>query len=554
MPIVLQPESNVWNPVMSNSIRLMKILKVLFSERIDEFLPQPKRGPLRALSWCIPKVRTKRTRGERLRDALQTLGPVFVKFGQMLSTRRDLLPPDIASALAELQDRVRPFPGDVAQAIIEKDLEAPIAEIFSEFATEPMASASVAQVHAARLNTGEEVIAKVIRPGIEKVIEEDLKLMMTLAKFVEKNFVDGKRLKLVQVVSDYRITILDELDLMREAANTALIKRNFEGSDICYVPQIYWDYTRRNVMVEERIYGIPISQIEVFKARGVNMEKLAERGVEIFFTQVFDHSFFHADMHPGNVFVDIEDPENPVYKAIDFGIVGTLDPESQAYLAQNLIAFFDRDYRAVAELHVESGWVPKDTKIGDFESAIRTVCEPIFQKPLGEISFGVLLIRLFEVARRFQMEVQPQLVLLQKTLLNIEGLGRELYPDLDLWQTGKPFLERWVKERLGPKGILDYTKRNGSRWVVQFPKLTNTLLETPERFHRIEHEQKRQTDALTLLAREARQNRYGRRLSVAAGVIGLVITGLAINGEAEWLKSHWPILLGALSAILILRR
>lgn len=554
MPIVLRPVSNVWNPVMSNSIRLMKILKVLFSERIDEFLPQPKRGPLRALSWCIPKVRTKRSRGDRLRDALQTLGPVFVKLGQMLSTRRDLLPPDIASALAELQDRVRPFPGDVAQAIIEKDLEAPITEIFSEFETEPMASASVAQVHAARLKTGEEVIAKVIRPGIEKVIEEDLKLMMTLARFVEKNFVDGKRLKLVQVVSDYRITILDELDLMREAANTALIRRNFEGSEICYVPQIYWDYTRRNVMVEERVYGIPISQIEVFKARGVNMEKLAERGVEIFFTQVFDHSFFHADMHPGNVFVDIEDPENPVYKAIDFGIVGTLDPESQAYLAQNLIAFFDRDYRAVAELHVESGWVPKDTKIGDFESAIRTVCEPIFQKPLGEISFGVLLIRLFEVARRFQMEVQPQLVLLQKTLLNIEGLGRELYPDLDLWQTGKPFLERWVKERLGPKGILDYTKRNGSRWVVQFPKLTNTLLETPERFHRIEQEQKRQTDALTLLAREARQNRYGRRLSVIAGVVGLVITGLAINGEAEWLKSHWPILLGALSAILILRR
>lgn len=539
---------------MGSSFRLLKILRVLFSERIDELLPQPKRGALKALAWCIPTIRMKRSRGERLRDALQTLGPVFVKFGQMLSTRRDLLPPDIATPLAELQDQVKPFAGATAKAIIESDLECTIDAIFSEFSAEPMASASVAQVHSARLKTGEEVIVKVIRPGIEKVIEEDLKLMMTIAKFVEKNFVDGKRLKLVQVVSDYRMTILDELDLMREAANTALIRRNFEHSPICYVPQIYWDYTRRNVMVEERVYGVPISRVDIFKDKKVNMEKLAERGVEIFFTQVFDHSFFHADMHPGNVFVDISDPENPVYKAIDFGIVGTLDPESQAYLAQNLIAFFDRDYRAVAELHVESGWVPKDTNVGEFESAIRTVCEPIFQKPLGEISFGVLLIRLFEVARRFQMEVQPQLVLLQKTLLNIEGLGRELYPELDLWKTGKPFLERWVKERLGPKGIVDYAKRNLSRWAVQFPALTNTLLSTPQRMEHLESIQLQQAEALKHLALESKKRRYSGHLSSLLGVSGLLISGAALMADHDWLAGHWPLAIAAFSLVLILRR
>ena len=539
---------------MGSSLRLFKILRVLFSERIDELLPQPKRGTLKALALCIPSVRMKRSRGERLRDALQTLGPVFVKFGQMLSTRRDLLPPDIAGPLAELQDRVKPFPGEVAKSIIESDLDCSVDDVFGEFSSDVMASASVAQVHAARLKTGEEVIVKVIRPGIEKVIEEDLKLMMTIAKFVEKNFVDGKRLKLVQVVSDYRMTILDELDLMREAANTALIRRNFEDSVICYVPQIYWDYTRRNVMVEERIYGIPISRVDIFKEKKVNMEKLAGRGVEIFFTQVFDHSFFHADMHPGNVFVDISDPENPVYKAIDFGIVGTLDPESQAYLAQNLIAFFDRDYRAVAELHVESGWVPKDTNIGEFESAIRTVCEPIFQKPLGEISFGVLLIRLFEVARRFQMEVQPQLVLLQKTLLNIEGLGRELYPELDLWKTGKPFLDRWVEERLGPKGIVDYAKRNISRWAVQFPALTNTLLTTPERLERLESIQLQQADALKHIGQEAKRWRLTGHLSTLLGVSGLVVAGTALIAENDWLAGHWPFAIAALSLVLLVRR
>ena len=496
----------------------------------------------------------KRTRGERLRDALQTLGPVFVKFGQMLSTRRDLLPPDIAGPLAELQDRVKPFSGEVARSIVESELGCSVDDVFSEFSSDVMASASVAQVHAARLKSGEEVIAKVIRPGIEKVIEEDLKLMTTIARFVERNFVDGKRLKLVQVVSDYRMTILDELDLMREAANTALIRRNFADSTICYVPEIYWDYTRRNVMVEERVYGVPISRIDIFKEKKVNMEKLSERGVEIFFTQVFDHSFFHADMHPGNVFVDISDPEDPVYKAIDFGIVGTLDPESQAYLAQNLLAFLERDYRAVAELHVESGWVPKDTNVGEFESAIRTVCEPIFQKPLGEISFGVVLIRLFEVARRFQMEVQPQLILLQKTLLNIEGLGRELYPQLDLWKTGKPFLDRWVKERLGAKGVADYAKRNISRWVVQFPALTNTLLTAPERLERIESIQLQQIDVLKHISQEAKKRRLTGYLGTLVGVSGLVIAGAALITEYDWFAAHWPFAIAVLSMVLLMRR
>ena len=539
---------------MSSSFRLFKILRVLFSERIDELLPQPKRGMLKALAWCVPSIRMKRTRGERLRDALQTLGPVFVKFGQMLSTRRDLLPPDIAGPLAELQDRVKPFSGEVARSIVESELGCSVDDVFSEFSSDVMASASVAQVHAARLKSGEEVIAKVIRPGIEKVIEEDLKLMTTIARFVERNFIDGKRLKLVQVVSDYRMTILDELDLMREAANTALIRRNFSDSTICYVPEIYWDYTRRNVMVEERIYGVPISRVDIFKEKKVNMEKLSERGVEIFFTQVFDHSFFHADMHPGNVFVDVSDPEDPVYKAIDFGIVGTLDPESQAYLAQNLLAFLERDYRAVAELHVESGWVPKDTNVGEFESAIRTVCEPIFQKPLGEISFGVVLIRLFEVARRFQMEVQPQLILLQKTLLNIEGLGRELYPQLDLWKTGKPFLDRWVKERLGAKGVADYAKRNISRWVVQFPALTNTLLTAPERLERIESIQLQQIDVLKHIGQEAKKRRLTGYLGTGLGVSGLVIAGAALITEYDWFAGHWPFAIAVLSMVLLMRR
>ena len=539
---------------MSSSLRLLKIIRVLFSERIDELLPRPKRKLLKAVTWCIPSVRKKRGRGERLRDALQSLGPIFVKFGQMLSTRRDLLPPDIAGPLAELQDRVKPFSGEVAKSIIESELGCSVDEVFSEFSSDVMASASVAQVHAARLKTDEQVIVKVIRPGIEKVIEEDLNLMMTIAKFVEKNFVDGKRLKLVQVVSDYRMTILDELDLMREAANAALIRRNFANSTICYVPEIYWDYTRRNVMVEERIYGIPISRVDIFNEKKVNMEKLAESGVEIFFTQVFDHSFFHADMHPGNVFVDISDPENPVYKAIDFGIVGTLDPESQAYLAQNLIAFFDRDYRAVAELHVESGWVPKNTNIGEFESAIRTVCEPIFQKPLGEISFGVLLIQLFEVARRFQMEVQPQLVLLQKTLLNIEGLGRELYPELDLWNAGKPFLDRWVKERLGPKGVFDYTKRNISRWAVQFPALTNTLLSAPERLERLELVQLEQANALQLLGQEMKKRRLTGYMSTVLGGSGLIVAAAALIAEHDWLTGHWPFAIAVLSLVLLVRR
>ena len=539
---------------MGSSFRLLKILRVLFSERIDELLPQPKRRFLKALAWCAPSVRDKRSRGERLKDALQTLGPVFVKFGQMLSTRRDLLPPDIAGPLAELQDRVKPFSEKVSRSIIETDLDCSIDEIFSEFASEVMASASVAQVHAAQLKTGEKVIVKVIRPGIEKVIEEDLKLMMTIAKFVEKNFIDGKRLKLVQVVSDYRMTILDELDLMREAANTALIRRNFIDSPICYVPKIYWDYTRRNVMVEERVYGTPISRIDIFKDKKVNMERLAERGVEIFFTQVFDHSFFHADMHPGNVFVDISDPENPIYKAVDFGIVGTLDPTSQAYLAQNLIAFFDRDYRAVAELHVESGWVPKDTNIGEFESAIRTVCEPIFQKPLGEISFGILLIRLFEVARRFQMEVQPQLILLQKTLLNVEGLGRELYPELDLWKTGKPFLDRWVKERLGARGIADYARMNISRWAVQFPALTNAVLSAPERLERLEAIQTQQAESLSYIAREAKKRRLSRYVSAMLGVFGLILSGSALIADHDWFAMYWPLTIAVLSLVLLVRR
>src|SRR5690606_32851206 len=393
-------------------------------------------------------------RGERLRLALIELGPIFVKFGQILSTRRDLLPLDVADELKHLQDRVPPFSSELARQRIEQSLARPIEQVFSEFDNAPLASASIAQVHAARLHTGEDVVVKLIRPGIRPIIRQDIALLFLFARLLERFWADGKRLHPVEIVADYEHTIFDELDMQREAGNTSQLRRNFEGSELIYIPQVYWNYTAGDVLVMERIHGIPIAEVEQLKAAGTDMKVLAERGVEIFFTQVFRDSFFHADMHPGNIFVSVENPLAPQYIAIDCGIVGTLTPEDQNYLARNLLAFFNRDYRQVAALHIESGWVPPHTRIDEFESAIRTVCEPIFERPLRDISFGQFLLRLFQTARRFDMEVQPQLVLLQKTLLNVEGLGRQLYPDLDLWSTAHPFLEKWLRDRIGPPGLI----------------------------------------------------------------------------------------------------
>ncbi|HEY0720492.1 MAG TPA: ubiquinone biosynthesis regulatory protein kinase UbiB [Gammaproteobacteria bacterium] len=463
----------------AQGFRLIYIGWILSKHGLDELvLAMPIFRPFYFLRWF--KFwrwfhKPAGTRGERIRLALEQLGPIFVKFGQILSTRRDLLPDDIAIELARLQDRVPPFSGELARVIIEKAYRQPLDAVFSEFDLTPLASASIAQVHAAKLLDGHEVVVKVVRPDIEPVIRRDLGLLYIIAGSLQRFWAEGRRLRPVEVVREFEKTIIDELDLMREAASASQIRRNFTGSRLLYVPEVYWPYARRNAMVMERISGIPIGNIETIRAAGIDLQALSERGVEIFFTQVFRHNFFHADMHPGNIFVS---PEGQ-YIAVDFGIVGTLSADDQRYLAENFLAFFHRDYARVAELHVESGWVPAGTRIEEFEAAIRTVCEPIFERPLRDISFGQLLLRLFQTARRFNMEVQPQLVLLQKTLLNIEGLGRQLYPELDLWKTAKPFLERWMSEQIGSRAFLNRLKNNIPKWgeiVPEIPTLVHEVL------------------------------------------------------------------------------
>ena len=436
--------------------RLVAIQRVLVKYGLDDIIKETHLlRPLRFLFYLAPRRRDRSAPvGERIRLALEELGPIFVKFGQAISTRRDLLPPDIADELAKLQDAVPPFPADEAKAIIESAYEEPVGAVFERFDDEPLAAASIAQVHTARLKAGTEVIVKVLRPGVREQIDRDLHVLRMIAALADRYWEHGKRLRPLEIVDEYEHTILDELDLMREAGNAAQLKRNFQGSDLLYVPEIYWDYCRPEVMVQERIYGTPISDMETLRAAGTNIQALAENGVEIFFTQVFRHNFFHADMHPGNIFVIHTDPEKPKYAAVDFGIVGTLSPEDQRYLAENFLAFFDRDYHRIAKLHLDSGWVPPGTRVDQLETAVRTVCEPIFNKPLAEISFAQVLMRLFRVAQRFNVEVQPQLILLHKTLFNIEGLGRQLYPQLDLWKTAHPVLKRWMDEQVGGRAML----------------------------------------------------------------------------------------------------
>ena len=466
---------------MSRALRLARILRIVGRYRLDELVDTSLLPTLPRLTLALSPMRLHRApdlaRGVRLRKALEELGPVFIKFGQMLSTRRDLLPRDIADELAKLQDEVPPFPEAQSIANIEKAQGKPVGELFASLEAPPMASASVAQVHAAELHGGEQVVVKVVRPDIEPIIRQDLALMFTLARLVARYLPDGRRLRPVEVVSDYELIILDELDLAREAANASQLRRNFEGSRLVYVPRVYWDFTSRSVFTMERIEGIPVTDMAALRARGTDLKLLAERGVEIFFTQVFRDSFFHADMHPGNIFVDASDPADPGYIAVDCAIIGSLSDSDQYYLARNLLAIFRRDYREVAELHVECGWVGPTTRVQDFEFAMRAVCEPIFEKPLGEISFGQLLIYLFRTARRFDMQVQPSLVLLQKTLLNIEGLGRELYPDLNLWETAQPFLEEWVQERYSPQTLWRRLQRQPPSWLEHLPMLPDAVLE-----------------------------------------------------------------------------
>lgn len=438
--------------------RLLVIQRVLVKHRLDDLITSAHLfRPLRYLfllsPWVWGQRKSDKPRAVRIREALQELGPVYVKFGQSVSTRQDILPEDIGSELAKLQDKMPPFSGTEALAQISEIYGRPAGEVFAEFDSEALAAASIAQVHVARLHSGEEVVVKLLRPGVREQIQRDLEVMYALARLTKRYWKDARRLRPVEVVAEYEKTIFNELDLMREAANASQLKRNFEGSDMLYVPAVYWDYCRPRAMVMERIHGVPISDMDSLRAAGTDIPKLAANGVEIFFTQCFRHNFFHADMHPGNIFVDITDPANPKYAAVDFGIIGTLDDRDRRYLAENFMAFFDRDYHRVARLHVDSGWVPPDTRVDEFESAIRTVCEPIFNKPLKEISFGQVLIRLFSIARAFNMEVQPQLVLLQKTLLNIEGLGRQLYDELDLWETGAPVLREWMREQSEPRAV-----------------------------------------------------------------------------------------------------
>ena len=462
-------------PHFARLFRLMHISWVLLRHGLDEIvLASHLFRPFRYIRWMLPWLWLKQRKtppSVRIRLALEALGPIFVKFGQVLSTRRDLLSDELTSELAKLQDQVPSFPGKLAKQIIEQSYAEKLVSVFHEFDETPFAAASIAQVHHASLKDGTQVVVKVLRPGIQKIIKRDLRLLYFIAHNVERFWSEGKRLRPLELVAELEKTLLNELDLMREAANAAQLQRNFDNSPLLYIPTVYWKYCRRNILVTERIHGIPISHIDELRKANIDLKKLAENGVTIFCTQVFRHSFFHADMHPGNIFV----ADNGQYIAVDFGIMGTLSAKDKRYLAENFLAFFRHDYRRVAELHVDSGWVAEGTHLEEFETAIRTVCEPIFDKPLEEISFGQLLIRLFQTARRFNMQVQPQLVLLQKTLLNIEGLGRQLYPQLNLWQTAMPFLEKWVAEQVGPQMFFKQLVDNLPSWMEQMPRIPSLI-------------------------------------------------------------------------------
>lgn len=529
----------------SQALRLVHINLVLLRHGLDEvILATHLFRLLRFLVYLSPWYWFRKDHAAypvRIRRALVDLGPIFIKFGQILSTRRDLLPDELANELAKLQDRVPPFPGDQARAIIEKAYGEPLDGLLDEFDETPLASASIAQVHTAKLKNGKSVVVKVLRPGIDKIIRRDVDLLFTIARLAERYWKEGRRLRPIEVIEEYEKTIFDELDLMREAANASQLRRNFLNSQTLYVPEVYWDLTRRNVLVLERIRGTPVGDTQALRNQGISMKLLGERGVEIFFTQVFKYNFFHADMHPGNIFVE----PNGRYVAVDFGIMGTLTEQDKRYLADNLLAFFNRDYKRVAELHVESGWVPKGTRVEEFESAIRTVCEPIFEKPLSEISFGHFLLRLFQTARRFDMQVQPQLVLLQKTLLNIEGLGRQLYPQLDLWTTAKPFLEGWMDEQIGRAAFMRKIK-NG------LPKMSEHLPELPGRIQKLitdaetgNLELNWKSDEITQMRKELRNNHRNTVAVISGSTMLLSGVLLLIFGPGVLLPATATTLLGS---------
>ncbi len=513
---------------MSRFFRGLTIVWVVLRYGLDELVLSSFNRPwLRTFTRVITLGRNlDAPRGQRLREALERLGPIFVKFGQVLSTRRDLMPPDIADELALLQDRVPPFDPEIAIATIERSFRRPIGEIFVSFEREPVASASIAQVHFAvirdRQGIERDVAVKVLRPGMLPVIDKDLALMRMMAGWVEGLSADGKRLKPREVVAEFDNYLHDELDLVREAANAAQLRRNMEGLDLVLIPEVFWDFCHADVAVMERMNGVPINQVERLRAAGVDIPKLARDGVTIFFTQVFRDGFFHADMHPGNIQVSLDPSTFGRYISLDFGIVGTLTEFDKEYLAQNFTAFFRRDYKRVAELHIESGWVPASTRVNELEAAIRTVCEPYFDRPLKEISLGMVLLRLFQTSRRFQVEIQPQLVLLQKTLLNIEGLGRQLDPDLDLWSTAKPFLEKWMLEQLGPQRLWRELRAEAPRYAKMLPDLPRLL---HDYLRQKPHDSR--AELLELLAAQKRTNRLLQ--SLLYGGLGFVLGLLAMQ-------------------------
>jgi len=517
---------------MLKFLRLLKILRVSVRYGLDEIAISGLRKP--RIAKLIDTVFFWRDlsapRGERLRMALEELGPIFVKFGQVLSTRRDLIPLDLVEELSRLQDRVPPFDTELAIAQIRKSLGAHPDQLFATFERTPVASASIAQVHFATLKDGKQVAVKVLRPGMKKLIDDDVALMHIAAEWVGRVWADSKRLKPKEVVAEFDKYLHDELDLMREAANASQLRRNFADSTLLLVPEMYWDYCSSSVIVMERMHGIPVSQIDRLEAAGVDLKKLSSDGVEIFFTQVFRDGFFHADMHPGNILVSVEPESFGRYIALDFGIVGTLNDFDKDYLSQNFLAFFRRDYKRVAEAHIESGWAPKETRVDELESAVRATCEPIFDRPLKDISFGQVLLRLFQTSRRFNVEVQPQLVLLQKTLLNIEGLGRQLDPELDLWKTAKPYLENWMAEQVGLKGMWQRVKAEAPRFAHVFPQLPRLLHRALER-----HGEQPQDDAELIKVLIAEQQRTNRLLSLVVYFGGAFGLGVALFA----LYSRW---------------
>jgi len=506
-------------------LRLARIFTVVWRYRLDEIVVSSLKNPtlVRFVRWTTLGA-PRATRGVRLRQALEDLGPIFVKFGQVLSTRRDLLPTDVADELAKLQDRVPPFPSDVARREIERGLGRPIDSVFTDFEDEPVASASIAQVHFAVMkdgpHAGKEVAVKVLRPNMLSAIDKDLSLLETGATLVEKLWRDGKRLRPRDVVREFDTYLHDELDLNREAANASQLRRNFAGSPLLVVPEMYFDYCADNVLVMERMHGIPVSQIDRLNEAGIDLKKLSRDGVTLFFTQVFDHAFFHADMHPGNILVGINGDQFNKYIGLDYGIVGTLTETDKNYLAQNFLAFFRRDYKRIAELHVESGWVPEGTRINELEGGIRAVLEPVFDKPLKDISLGVVLLRLFQASRRFNVEIQPQLVLLQKTLLNVEGLGRQLDPELDLWKTAKPFLERWMEQQVGMRGLEAKLRQEALQWSYLLPQLPRLMHGALTRHS--------EADRLIEEVRELRrEQRVTNRWYAVATVLLVIVVGLA---------------------------